>query len=442
MSMRDTASAQPFLSPAERREHARQVNQIVKLAAEGKYPEALWPVAASVGFGPQDLKRLPVEVAAGIAEAQEKLTAKPARVGRNLAALIELCGVETILREESSDLLEILEKAATRAAILSLARNMRCNEAAAGEQLSHASANVTAVEAQRSGNTAARLIASTLQVKHMRQKLEIEAGKAERDGLLQPEARRDEIRRGRKISERVESDRAREKYQKQRDEQELAMALETAAEEAAKRHATTAPPEAEEAGEGPSCRATPYTVSGDVEAMPVAGVGRTIEVPGEVVLVLETDVASAEATEAEQGQNRHATPYTVSNDPRLDPRPRERGASATAELLVPAAMLPLPLADRRAAASDALRELQSPAAKNDPADGWEVEMLGIAVRTGRASASIVARFVEETSAGDIFPEPGSAAGKRPTFPEFLGRLAPRGWPRVTATGSSSMSLMT
>jgi hypothetical protein len=29
-----------------------------------------------------------------------------------------------------------------------------------------------------------------------------------------------------------------------------------------------------------------------------------------------------------------------------------------------------------------------------------------------------------------------------TFHEFLGRLAPHGWPRVTATGSSSVSLMT
>ena len=116
--------------------------------------------------------------------------------------------------------------------------------------------------------------------------------------------------------------------------------------------------------------------------------------------------------------------------------------SATAELLVPAAMLPLPLADRRAAAADALRALQSPAAKDDPANGWEVEMLRLAVKTGRASASIVARFVEEVGTSDIFPEPGNSAGKRQTFPEFLGRLAPRGWPRVTATGSSSMSLMT
>jgi hypothetical protein len=607
--LRDTASAQPFLSPAQRREHARQVDQIVKLAAEGRYPESLWPVAASVGFGPEDLKRLPVAVAAGVAEEQEKRAARRAPVGRNLAALIELCGVETLLREDSRDLLEILEKATIRAASLSLARNMRCNEAAAGEQLSHSSANVTAVEAQRSGNTAARLTASTLQLQHARQKLEIEAAKAERAGLLQPEARRDEFRRGRKIGERVETDRAREKYQKQRDEHELALALEAAAEEAAKRRMATAPSEAGEAGDGQDhgttpcnasddprlsprreepncdagipareptageaesataerlaaephrrwdqhemdgiadaglaadCHATPYAVSGEVEAG--ASGSPPIEAEGGIVLVLETSIASAEAMEAEKGQDRHASPCTVSDtgkpregetaaaggaieppapllhgvriaapaapgvapivapsppgqparrgrramaaaraaalaagrataraampqatsvvtwaaearsgqaspctvsdDPRLCPQPGESDSSATAELLVPVAMLPLPLADRRAAASDALRALQSPAAQDDPANGWEVEMLGIAVKTGRASASIVARFAEETTASDIFPEPGSTAGKRPTFPEFLGRLAPRGWPRVTATGSSSMSLMT
>ena len=102
----------------------------------------------------------------------------------------------------------------------------------------------------------------------------------------------------------------------------------------------------------------------------------------------------------------------------------------------------LPLADRRAAASDALRALESPDAKDDPANGWEVAALEIAVRTGRASASIVARFVEEVTATEIFPEPGSTEGRRPTFPEFLGRLGPRGSSRVTATASSSVSLTT
>jgi hypothetical protein len=175
---------------------------------------------------------------------------------------------------------------------------------------------------------------------------------------------------------------------------------------------------------------------------------------------------SADATE--QGQDVQRTPCTVSDGVSDAAAPSPWGAgiparesappslqiasvadpfdayatSATAEPLMPAAMLPLPLADRRAAASDALRELQSPAAKDDPANGWEVEMLGIAVKTGRASASIVARFVEEAGSVEMFPEPGSTAGKRPSFPEFLGRLAPRGSPRVTATASSSISLVT
>jgi hypothetical protein len=583
MPVRDTASAQPFLSPAERRLHAKEVSAIVKLAAEGKYPPPLWPVAASVGFGPRDLKRLPVDVAAGVAEAQEKLAAKAKPAGRNLAALIDLCGIETLLREDPRDLMVCLRTAASRASALFLARSMRCNEAAMGEQLSYASANVTAVEAQRAGNTGMRLMQASAQMEQVRQKLDIEAGKAERDGILPPEARRDEARRGRNIGERVERDRAREKHQKERDEFELAMALEAAAEEAAKRHATAGLSEAEEAVDGADRHATPYTASeggtawserrlgrGDAatcpagssemgEAMTPAGSRRSdqnrceMECAADAADIRSTTVAAFGAEEATAGPDRHATPYTVSDIGKADSRetvtagsvtepvvfvvpdvaaaagtitvgdrptpmpviapsslpvqPPRRGrramaaaraavlaaeraaqttggqggqatpctvsgslpepdgllprgagiparesvlpvantleayiASATAEPLAPA-ILPLPLADRRAAASDTLRDLQSPAAKDDPANGWEVEMLGIAVKTGRASASIVARFVEEAGSVDMFPEPGSTAGRRPSFPEFLGRLGPRGSPRVTATASSSISIM-
>jgi hypothetical protein len=159
-----------------------------------------------------------------------------------------------------------------------------------------------------------------------------------------------------------------------------------------------------------------------------------------------TRPASTESTEeAGQAANGDATPCTVSGNVAEAAGPLawdSWAVSATAEPLVPVAMLPLPLPDRRAAASDALRELEGPAAKDDPANGWEVEMLGIAVKTGRASASIVARFVEEAGSVDIFPEPGSTEGRRPSFPEFLGRLAPRGSPRVTATASCSISLAT
>jgi hypothetical protein len=159
-----------------------------------------------------------------------------------------------------------------------------------------------------------------------------------------------------------------------------------------------------------------------------------------------------DSTEAEgksnddQPANRHATSCTVSDDGEQAPGDTleivggNDMASATGDAEVPAS-LSLPLAERRVDAAETLRALDSAAAADDPADSWEAEVLAIAVKTGKASASIVARFVEQASAVPIFPEPGTANRPRPPMHHYLERLSPRGWPRVTATGSSSISLM-
>jgi hypothetical protein len=115
-------------------------------------------------------------------------------------------------------------------------------------------------------------------------------------------------------------------------------------------------------------------------------------------------------TECEEAADRHATPYTVSTD-------AEQAPGDTLEIIGGS--------DMASATGDA----EVPA------------VLAIAVKTGKASASIVARFVEEASAVPIFPEPGAANRARPPMHHYLERLSPRGWPRVTATGSSSVSLM-
>jgi hypothetical protein len=185
---------------------------------------------------------------------------------------------------------------------------------------------------------------------------------------------------------------------------------------------------------------------------------------GEEIAPRLSDVeANAEASEA---PNRNTTPCTVSAAPE-DGRdctsllstqrgerpegaeggePQSRSLTRTAsgddaESEIDDTNLPLPLAERRADASETLRALSRGAPADDPADSWEAEVLGMAVKSGLASASIVARFVEEASSVPIFPEPGTANRARPPMHHYLERLSPRGWPRVTATGSSSISLM-
>ena len=77
------AAGRRFLAPARRRNHDQEVEGIVALAQEGRFGPALYPVAAAVGFGPEDLMRLPADVAAGVAEAQEAMAEAKPKLRRN-----------------------------------------------------------------------------------------------------------------------------------------------------------------------------------------------------------------------------------------------------------------------------------------------------------------------------------------------------------------------
>jgi hypothetical protein len=432
-----------FLAPAKRRNRDQEVEGIVALAQQGRFAPPLYPVAAAVGFGPEDLMRLPPEAAAGVAEAQETMAAGPPKLRRNLMSLIEACGIQDLLRRHPRDVLKVLGMAAAQASLLSFQRGIRCHEAAAGEALGWASAEVTAVEAQRAINTGSRAAATVMQAELTSVRLQTETARAEKAGVPS-EALVDEERRGRKLSNELMSHwasqidlsqprgdcAADQRSDEDSDEPEGAQAANCHATPCTVSDGATGRSDQEVSEEGtaseggtawPDCRPPAGSSLGDETMMP-AGSRRSDE---------DSDEAEGMA-DGDQAANRHATPYTVSGGD---------DASATGDADTPAALLPLPLAERRVDASETLRALGSPAAADDPADSWETEVLGIAVRTGKASASIVARFVEQASTVPIFPEPGTANQPRPPMHHYLERLSPRGWPRVTATGSSSISLM-
>jgi hypothetical protein len=421
-----------FLAPGKRRDRDKQVERIVAVAQEGRFEPSLYPVAAAVGFGPEDLMRLPPEVAAGVAEAQETMRAGPPKLRRNLVSLIEACGIQDLLRRHPRDVLRTLSAAAAQASLLSLQRGIRCHEAAAAEEIGWASAEVTVVEAQRAINTGSRAMDSVMRAEFACVRLQAETARAEKAGVPS-EALVDEERRGKKLANEVASHWASQIDLSQPRGEEAARQKREAA-EAANRHAT--PCTVSQGGTAWPDRRPPAGSSVEEETMMPAGSRRS-----------DQDLTQAEGlAEAEEGANQHATLYTVSDD---DERASEDTleiiggndvASATGDAEVPAA-LSLPLAERRVDAAETLRALDSASAADDPADSWEAEVLAIAVKTGKASASIVARFVEEASTVPIFPDPGTANRARPPMHHYLERLSPRGWPRVTATGSSSISLM-
>jgi hypothetical protein len=519
-----------FLSPDKRRDRDRKVERIVALAQEGRFAPSLYPVAAAIGFGPDDLLRLPPDVAAGVAEAQEALDCGPPKLRRNLMSLVESVGTHALLREHPMDLLAVLRTKAGQAAALSFDRSIRCNEAAAGQAIGWASAEVTGVEAQRAINAGSRAMDMVLRADFARVKLLTDTAKAEKAGVPR-EALTDEERRSRRIGDRLMShwasqiDLSKPRIEIADDAAEAGLA--------ANRHATPCTVSEEETsgserrlgrGSAATCpagqsvlqvmpagsrrsdldsieahggtegdtawtdrrlaagsdaspsedgpdrapaadrHATPCTVSDGGTAglarRPDRGPGATCPAGSFSVedTMTPTDQVAAEPrlrrhsdqetreTEGEEGANRHATSCTVSDDGERAPGDTleiiggNDMASATGDAEVPAS-LSLPLAERRVDAAETLRALDRAAAADDPADSWEAEVLAIAVRTGKASASIVARFVEEASTVPIFPEPGMANRARPPMHHYLERLSPRGWPRVTATGSSSISLM-
>jgi hypothetical protein len=80
------AAARRFMAPGERRNHDGEVASVVALAQQGRFPPAMYPVAAAIGFGPEELMRLPPGVAAGVAEAQETTARAKPKLRRNLVS--------------------------------------------------------------------------------------------------------------------------------------------------------------------------------------------------------------------------------------------------------------------------------------------------------------------------------------------------------------------
>src|ERR1700754_278462 len=114
------AAADPFRSPAGQRERDRGVARFIALAQQARTAPALYPVGAALRFRPEELMHLPVEIAAGVAEAQAQDAAR-SQDGcqqHDLAALIEASGVASLLDEDPQRLLTVQAAAAFKGGML------------------------------------------------------------------------------------------------------------------------------------------------------------------------------------------------------------------------------------------------------------------------------------------------------------------------------------